>query len=223
MQERDAQVEIKKMRQQQEKVIDEGWHENDKVKMEDYDLRMNAREQILFKRKQETAKVLSQQLIESKQAFIKRMKEERLEGELVKRKALTEIEKELTKETARRNKQLKNRDDLNKANEQLKVYNNNLKLKMKEEEKKQKEYEIQKERLEQLKKDREEQRFQEAQRVRERLIQQQAEYLSKLQNKEDQILNKQVGEAEEKARLLFEEKELKIQVQKKAIEKSRKH
>lgn len=98
------------------------------------------------------------------------MKEERLEGELVKRKAHTEIEIERRKENDRRNKQLKNRDDLNKANEQLKVYNGELKKKEKEEEKKQKEYAVQKERLDQLKKDREEQRFLEAQRVRERLI-----------------------------------------------------
>lgn len=210
LQERDAQVEIKKMRAQQEQAIDEGWVENDKVKMEDYDQRMNTRMEEMFKRKQETAKVISQQLVESKQAFVKRMKEERLEGELVKRKAHTEIEIERRKENDRRNKQLKNRDDLNKANEQLKVYNGELKKKEKEEEKKQKEYAVQKERLDQLKKDREEQRFLEAQRVRERLIQQQAEYLSNLKNREDQILNKQVGEAEEKARLIFEEKELKI-------------
>ena len=210
LQERDAQVEIKKMRAQQEQAIDEGWVENDKVKMEDYDQRMNTRMEEMFKRKQETAKVISQQLVESKQAFVKRIKEERLEGELVKRKAHTEIEIERRKENDRRNKQLKNRDDLNKANEQLKVYNGELKKKEKEEEKKQKEYAVQKERLDQLKKDREEQRFLEAQRVRERLIQQQAEYLSNLKNREDQILNKQVGEAEEKARLIFEEKELKI-------------
>ena len=210
LQERDAQVEIKKMRAQQEQAIDEGWVENDKVKMEDYDQRMNTRMEEMFKRKQETAKVISQQLVESKQAFVKRMKEERLEGELVKRKAHTEIEIERRKENDRRNKQLKNRDDLNKANEQLKVYNGELKKKEKEEEKKQKEYAVQKERLDQLKKDREEQRFLEAQSVRERLIQQQAEYLSNLKNREDQILNKQVGEAEEKARLIFEEKELKI-------------
>jgi len=119
------------MRAQQEQAIDEGWVENDKVKMEDYDQRMNTRMEEMFKRKQETAKVISQQLVESKQAFIKRMKEERLEGELVKRKAHTEIEIERRKENDRRNKQLKNRDDLNKANEQLKVYNGELKKKEK--------------------------------------------------------------------------------------------
>jgi hypothetical protein len=39
------------------------------------------------------------------------------------------------------------------------------------------------------------------------MIQKQAEYLSQLQNKEEQILNMQVPEAEEKARRLFEAQE----------------
>jgi uncharacterized protein Smg (DUF494 family) len=39
------------------------------------------------------------------------------------------------------------------------------------------------------------------------MIQKQAEYLSQLQNKEEQILNKQVAEAEEKARRIFEAQE----------------
>lgn len=55
------------------------------------------------------------------------------------------------------------------------------------------------------------------------MIQKQAEYLSKLKNKEDEILNKQVSEAEEKARKLFEEGEAKREQLKTAIEKSRKH
>lgn len=71
----------------------------------------------------------------------------------------------------------------------------------------QNDYAVKKERLDQLKKDREEQRFKEKQQIREKMIQKQAEYLSQLQNKEEQILNKQVAEAEEKARRIFEEKE----------------
>lgn len=43
------------------------------------------------------------------------------------------------------------------------------------------------------------------------MIQRQAEYLAQLKNREDEILNKQVAEAEEKARKLFEEQELKRQ------------
>ena len=55
------------------------------------------------------------------------------------------------------------------------------------------------------------------------MIEKQALYLSQLQNKEEYILNKQVAEAEEKARRLFEEQEARRAQLKAAIEKSRKH
>jgi len=41
------------------------------------------------------------------------------------------------------------------------------------------------------------------------MIEKQIEYLSQLKNREDEILNKQVAEAEEKANQLFLEKERK--------------
>lgn len=59
--------------------------------------------------------------------------------------------------------------------------------------------------MDQLKKDREEQKFAEKQATRQRLIERQSEVLRNMKNKEDEILNKQVEEAEEKALKLFEE------------------
>ena len=44
-----------------------------------------------------------------------------------------------------------------------------------------------------------------------------------IKNKEDEILNKQVADAEEKASKLLEEKERRMQEQKDAIKNSRKH
>ena len=54
------------------------------------------------------------------------------------------------------------------------------------------------------------------------MIEKQIEYLSQLKNREDEILNKQVAEAEEKATQLFFEQERKKQQMKEQIEKSRK-
>lgn len=51
LQERDAQIELKKQRAQQEKAIEEGWLENDMIKMADYDERMQVRIEELHKRK----------------------------------------------------------------------------------------------------------------------------------------------------------------------------
>jgi hypothetical protein len=53
------------------------------------------------------------------------------------------------------------------------------------------------------------------------LIDQQFEHLKSIKNREDEILNKQVAEAEEKARNLFEEKERRKRELKEMIEKSR--
>jgi Trichohyalin-plectin-homology domain len=223
LQEREAQLEIKRKQAEHERQVSEGWEENDRLKMEDYDERMNIRELELLKRKQETAKVVKQQLHEFKHTYIKRIKEELLEGELVKRKAKDELEVERLKELERKRLQARTREQLIKANEDLKVYNQGLKQKERDEEVKQAEYALKKERLDQLKKDREEQRFREKQDVREKMIQRQAEYLSLLQNREDEILNKQVAEAETKARLAFAEAEEKRRLLKEQIERSRKH
>ena len=54
------------------------------------------------------------------------------------------------------------------------------------------------------------------------MIEKQSEYLSQLKNREDEILNKQVAEAEEKANLLFLEQERKKIQMKEQIERSRK-
>jgi hypothetical protein len=57
--------------------------------------------------------------------------------------------------------------------------------------------------------------------TRQRLIDTQIEHLKTIKNREDEILNKQVAEAEEKAMKLFEEQERRRYEMKNAIEKSR--
>jgi hypothetical protein len=53
-------LELKKRRDEQDKAIDEGWLENDKVKMDEYDRRMQERLEELHARKHETARVVKQ-------------------------------------------------------------------------------------------------------------------------------------------------------------------
>ena len=147
LQEREAQIDLKKRRDEQDKAIEEGWLENDRVKMEEYDRRMQERLEELHARKHETARVVKQQLYDFKQQYIKRVKEEMLEGELVKRKARQELELEKQKELERRKRQAKTREELTQANEALKRYNDELKRKEREEEERQAAYALKKERL----------------------------------------------------------------------------
>lgn len=97
--------------------------------MEDYDKKMQERLEEMYNRKQETAKVIKDQLYQSKIRYIKNIKEQMLEGELVKRKALEELENERLKELQRRARQAKTRDELDHANIDLKAYKEELKRK----------------------------------------------------------------------------------------------
>lgn len=42
---------MKKQKEEHEKHVEEGWLENDKIKMEEYDMRMSKRMEELFHRK----------------------------------------------------------------------------------------------------------------------------------------------------------------------------
>ena len=116
LQERDAQIDLKQRRKEHDIHVEEGWVENDKLKMEDYDRKMHERLEQMYKRKQETAKVIKDQLYQSKVKHIKEYKEQILEGELVKRKALEELEKDRLKEMQRKAKQARTREELDLAN-----------------------------------------------------------------------------------------------------------
>ena len=53
---------------------------------------MQERMEEMYKRKQETAKVIKTQLHQSKMNYIKKLKDDVLEGELIKRKAREDLE-----------------------------------------------------------------------------------------------------------------------------------
>lgn len=75
----------------------------------------------------------------------------------------------------------------------------------------------------QMRKDKEGQKFSEKQETRQKMIDRQAEQLRSIKNKENEILEKQVAEAEQKAAQLIEEKERRRYEMKQAIEQSRHH
>lgn len=99
-------------------------------------------------------------------AFIKKLKEQMLEGELIKRQTTQDQEADRKKELAHRATQAKMREDFRRANEDLKLYSAELKKKELEELKRLEQYAVKKERKEQLRKDKEEQKFAEKQTVR---------------------------------------------------------
>lgn len=141
-------------------------------------------------------------------AFIKRIKEDELEGELIKKQVEEELEREREKELARRKAAAAQRDQYKKANEDLLKIQANIAIKEKEEDRRIEEYAQKKEALEHLKKEKEADRFANKQSIRQALIDRQIQDLMKIRDQEEEMLNKQVAEAENKANILFEEKEM---------------
>jgi len=84
--------------------------------MEEYDVRMREKLEKEYNKKMENAKAISDQLDEFKLNFIKNLKEEMLEGELIKRQVQDDLEREKIRELQRQKKAQQIKDDIIKAN-----------------------------------------------------------------------------------------------------------
>lgn len=189
--------------------------------MEEYDEKMKAKIEEAYTKKNKNANEINQQLHDFKMNYIKRMQEEMLEGELIKRQVDDEIEREREKEEKRRDQLKANREEFNKANEDLKQVKVQEEAKARDEGVKILEFANKKEKLDRLRKEKEEAKAKEKQKEKQKLIDRQCEALYALQSKDEQILNKQVAEAEDRANRLYEEQEERKRQMKDAIEKSR--
>lgn len=83
--EQDAQKALKGRKQAVAKEIENHWEDLEKQKMEEYDQRMREKLEREYNKKMENSKAISDQLDEFKLNYIKNLKEEMLEGELIKR------------------------------------------------------------------------------------------------------------------------------------------
>jgi hypothetical protein len=85
MKEQEYQRELKARKDGIQKQIEKNWEDLEKQKMEEYDSKMRAKLEREYNKKMENAKDISNQLEEFKINYIKTLKEEMLEGELIKR------------------------------------------------------------------------------------------------------------------------------------------
>lgn len=138
--------------------------------MNEYDEKMRAKLEQEYLLKQANAKDISEQLENFKLSFIKTLKEEMLEGELIKRQVEEDLEREKQREIMRQQKVAQMRADLAEANGQLLRMKESERLKEIEEEKKIEAFAEKREKLENMKKDREDQRFSDKQNTRQRMI-----------------------------------------------------
>ena len=136
------------------------------------------------------AQNVQDQLEDFKLDFIKKMKEEQLEGQLIKKQVEEELEREKLRDLERKKRAAQSREEFKKANEDLLKIQAEIALKEKEEERRIEEYAKKRDALEHLKKTKEEERFKKKQAIKQALVDRQIAELMKIRDQEEEMLNK---------------------------------
>lgn len=139
-----------------------------------------------------TSKGQKEQLAEFKEKRFREVEDSMLEGELLRKKALEDLEGERNAERRRRDQAVRAMQETMQANEYLKQIKAEDMLRQQREEDKIQEYATRKERMLQLRKQKEEEVFQQKQQARNAMIEAQTRRLAQLQGNEDQRVEQQV-------------------------------
>jgi len=99
-----------------QKDIDLQFDEMEKAQMAEYDVKMQAKLEQEYKNKIDNAKSISNQLEEFKLKYIQNLKGEMLEGELIKRQADEDLEREKAREMARQKRSMQMKQELIESN-----------------------------------------------------------------------------------------------------------
>jgi len=190
--EREAQVSLKDELTKLEHI-----REDRHLEMEKHNYRkMLEREMKEKETKEELSRIAcqaqKQQLAEFKEKRFQEVEDSMLEGELLRRKALEDLEGERHAEKGRRSQAIRAQQETTQANEYLKQIKAEDMLRQQQEEGKIREYAQRKEKMLQLRKKKEEEVFQEKQKARNLMIEAQATRLANMQNNEDERVEMQV-------------------------------
>ena len=117
--EQHEQTSLKGRKAQLEKNIEEQWLEIEKQKMVEYDERLRSKLERDFVRRQQHCKDVQDQLNDFRLDHVRKMKEDQLEGQLIKRHVQDELEREHQKEIERKERMAKQKEAFEKANQDL--------------------------------------------------------------------------------------------------------
>eukprot|EP00930_Biecheleria_cincta_P071200 TRINITY_DN5871_c0_g1_i2.p1 TRINITY_DN5871_c0_g1~~TRINITY_DN5871_c0_g1_i2.p1 ORF type:complete len:473 (-),score=172.25 TRINITY_DN5871_c0_g1_i2:232-1650(-) len=190
--EREAQVNLKEELKKLEQIREDRFLEMEKQNYR----KMLEREMKERETKEELSKIAAvaqkEQLAEYKEKRFQEVEDLMLEGELLRRKALEDLEAERQAEAKRRDMAVKAQKETQKANVYLKQIKAEDMLRQQKEEEKIQEYALRKEKMLQLRKMKEEENFQQKQAARNAMIDAQAKRLAEMQNNEDARVEGQV-------------------------------
>jgi len=199
LKEREAQVAINKRRKEIDVMIEERYVDMDKQTMKEFDEREVEKVRLEELKRQEQQKVLKEQHDQFKLKNIKKMQEEKIEGEIIKIKTQEALEREREEERKRKQKLLDTQEEIKLGNELLQEIRHQEKLKEMQKDREIAAFAKKKEEIMEMRKLREDLKFKERQDARQKIIDTQIIQLKLLKNKEDEILNKNIKEAEIKA------------------------
>ncbi|CAD8113848.1 unnamed protein product [Paramecium primaurelia] len=221
LQERDSQLQLNEYKKTMNNVRDKLYNEEQLEIMANYDQTEKLKEEELKRKKQEQKNVLKQQHDEMINNHIKQMQNEKIEGQLIKARAQKLIQEEEEAEKERKRKRYENMLEIKKGNEEIKEYKLQQLQKDKEQEEQIKLHGEKKDRILEMRKQREQIKFKEKQEQRQKLIDAQIAILMKKEAEQLQLMNKQIKEAEQKDEEVEKLKLIKQEAQKKKIEDSR--
>jgi hypothetical protein len=195
--EREAQVALKDELKKLEHVREDRFLEMEKQNYR----KMLEREMKEKETKEELSRLASraqkEQLAEYKEKKFREIEDQMLEGELLRRKAVEDLEAERKAERKRRGMAVQALSETQKANEYLKQIKAEDALRQQREEEKIQGYAQRKEKLLELRKQKEDEVFQQKQASRNAMIEAQARRLAEMASDEDQRIERQVAEKEE--------------------------
>ena len=223
LKEREFQKDIVERKKRINETIEKQFFDMEQKKMEEYDKNELLKAQKEQEKRNERMKIVNEQLQESKIRRIQDYQEKIVEGQLIKAAALKAIEEDKKKEEEIKRKKLQQREEFIKANEKLEKLKEEKRQKELEEEKKIEEFAFKKKQLEDLKAKVDADKFKEKEAQRQKLSDEQIEYLNNLRTKEEERLQKSLKEAEEKKAKEEQIKQDRLNQMKKAIAEQREY
>lgn len=221
LKERDFQKEIKQRKEEINRTIEQQFFDLDQKKMEEYDRNEAIKKQIELDKRKERMKIINEQLQESKIKRIQDYQEKIVEGHLMKLKMQKNLEEDKKKEAERELFRQKQREEFILANEKLEKIKEEKRLKDLAEDKKIEEFAFKKAQLDSLREKVAKDKFNEKQAQRAKMIEKQINYLNSIKKKEDEILQKNLKEAEEKKKAEEAKKKARYDKMAKEIEEQR--
>ena len=198
LKERDYQSEIKKRKKEINNIIEKQFFEMDKKRREEMTKRDAEKAKIEEEKKKERMKIMKEQLNEYKIRIIQDYQEKQVEGQLMKLKMKKALEDEQKEKILIEQKKQEQRKEYIESNKRLIEYKQIQKKKELEEEKKIQEFALKKQQLEEIKKKVLENKEIEKQKQRDKLEKIQLEFYNNLHKNENEILLKNIKEADDK-------------------------